>query len=891
MSAIRRNGNRASTRNNVSSPYRRSAPKKSGWSLTGLLSYLNPLRSRPTTGNEPEESSSEDESSESEAYASHSEAAQNLSARGRQMASTSHQVNNAGVHPIQQRTTSLRPPASRGGLTDANPISTQFTENSTPEQNLRIASDFLRENLDRQMTRVELEGVLSLIDKSKPVERPEPFRFSSTVPSTPPRGNSPLLPNGTGNPFDMSVKSPPQATTKLLSRNPNGIYRWQGGGSAKANRSRNRYTSPAFGPTAPSSSRIVLKSTGEMSRNDSKRRRVDEPQTSTASSGSSGSGINGLSVPRSPAPEPTPGRVSHAQSLPPPQPPTTPTKSTGPSSSRLRLSVPPKPTTPAIPSPLRNAWSNNSPDASPPQPTRQTKQTKAANFMTELIKEATPPKKPDVSNPYQTASPVIRAGVVKPRPKRPRAVEKKPEKKPEPPQTKEPKEEIQDLEKEYPPQAILEATRPKGSKRSRPPVHLEQASTSSSQKSHEEVAPSDASEPEEAGPVSKKSKPTLEGLGRSSVIGKPQQPAVNGRDATTKESNDVEMPESPPKPVERQKSPPPAQSASVPSLFTRPTSPTSPSTGRTLGSFKPTAPKEPSKLRFSYQPEPSTSVTTSRLTSIFPPAAPATTTTTPEVPLFQQPTDQDKVAKETLDPKQVALAKPVTSLPSYTFPTIIPNPTSLNHLPAISKVKGLPKTSLPTYDFKASSSSGPSSASTSAPVKAFNWAAAGMKPPAKGAWNCSVCMLDNTADAIDKCNFCDEPRPSSSVAKPPPAAAAAPSAVPKTFDWTGAGMKPPSTSADGGWTCSTCLGPNPATATVRCLACEEPKPGSNPDPKPADPTPPALFAPPTAPVVQFNYAAAGMKVPSIPADRWTCSLCGITNPNSETKCSTCETPR
>ena len=106
-----------------------------------------------------------------------------------------------------------------------------------------------------------------------------------------------------------------------------------------------------------------------------------------------------------------------------------------------------KPTTPAVPSPLRQAWGqNDSPSPSPPQ-IHASKQTRAASFMTELIREATPAKKPDVSNPYQTASPV--------KPSKP------PTKKPPPKRTR-PVSQVPTEEKlELSPQAIIEATVPK----------------------------------------------------------------------------------------------------------------------------------------------------------------------------------------------------------------------------------------------------------------------------------------------------------------------------------------------------------------------------------------------------------------------------------------------
>lgn len=69
--------------------------------------------------------------------------------------------------------------------------------------------------------------------------------------------------------------------------------------------------------------------------------------------------------------------------------------------------------------------------------------------MTELIKEVTPTKKPDVSNPYQTASPVKPpAPVRKPVAKRVRHVAKPAEK---------PKEQGPEVSA----QAVIEATVPK----------------------------------------------------------------------------------------------------------------------------------------------------------------------------------------------------------------------------------------------------------------------------------------------------------------------------------------------------------------------------------------------------------------------------------------------
>ncbi|KAH7911057.1 hypothetical protein BJ138DRAFT_1007405 [Hygrophoropsis aurantiaca] len=48
----------------------------------------------------------------------------------------------------------------------------------------------------------------------------------------------------------------------------------------------------------------------------------------------------------------------------------------------------------------------------------------------------------------------------------------------------------------------------------------------------------------------------------------------------------------------------------------------------------------------------------------------------------------------------------------------------------------------------------------SAPIQAFDWGAAGIKPPksASGSWTCSTCMLSNPATATEKCTICDTPR-------------------------------------------------------------------------------------------------------------------------------------
>lgn len=279
-------------------------------------------------------------------------------------------------------------------------------------------------------------------------EKPEPFRFSSS-PTRSPRGNSPVFGSG-------AVDAPPATngnTTphKTLPRNPNGVYRWQGGGSA---RPRNRYHSPSFG-TRPSPLSIKL----SPAKPDTKRRRVgDEADRSTAQrvlfpavSPPKPETPTTLAAAPTPAPSQTRPNIFPTQNGAPTTPnatgPTVP-KTNGASAPRLRTTgLPTKPTAPTVPSPLRQTWGqNDSPPHTPASKPNHTP-TKAASFMTELIKEVTPPKRPDLSNPYQTASPV------KPLPRKP--VAKRPPAKaaaapPAPAKTPEPSA-----------QAVIEATVPK----------------------------------------------------------------------------------------------------------------------------------------------------------------------------------------------------------------------------------------------------------------------------------------------------------------------------------------------------------------------------------------------------------------------------------------------
>lgn len=233
-----------------------------------------------------------------------------------------------------------------------------------------------------------------------------------------------------------------QTSGKSLSKNPNGVYRWQGAGSA---RPRTRYQSPGFGTSR--SMPIRMKLTPELPTTDKKRRRVGQDAESSASQRASVAPAGPSTSGQAPITAATPAPSVNGTSSTSPHPngvvsPTTP---------RIRTNnLPSKPTAPAVPSPLRQAWNQND-SPSPPQPAPASKPTRAANIMSELIKEASPAPKPDFSNPYDSAGPVpAKPATRRPVAKRSRAVaathaETKEEKK------------VTELS----PQKIIEATVPK----------------------------------------------------------------------------------------------------------------------------------------------------------------------------------------------------------------------------------------------------------------------------------------------------------------------------------------------------------------------------------------------------------------------------------------------
>ncbi|KAG6897202.1 hypothetical protein C0992_003499 [Termitomyces sp. T32_za158] len=896
MSAIRTS--RRSSRP-PQSPYSRPAAKKSSWSITGFLKSLVPWSSTETTV-EDEYAIQEDIPTDLESPAP------SLTARGHQL---EREINEN--EPLSRETPPPPPrPPARPTLFDP----------TSPERDLQTVSAHIRESLDRK----DVEKLCAMLQGGSSEEVVQPFRFSAT-PSTPGRADSPLLGVNASLGFTFGVSASVPASTsssrKMLNRNPNGVYRWQGGGSAKTPRSRNRYSSPAFGPSRSASDRFALKDTQtgtETPRTDTKRRKLAEDVEPSSALDKSGSIIND-STPkpsrRASAPDPSPTRIKQALPFPvsagsPMAPRTTNSLSSNTTSSQTtsRLRVPPvaqKLTAPVVPSPLRQTWSGASPPSQSALPTTLSppKQTKAANYMTELIKEVTPPKRPDLSNPYQIASPLGKVGSA---PKgrvgrRVRATGR-----PTTPAKKNEKSTVS--EKVFSPQAIIEATLPKGSKRSRPPKHLEKSLSFDSESSLSEESSQAGSsnrkrytpsveeetdeEDEDAKRAVKKSKSQL------SVHGVPTTVERSKSDSSDIVVEEVEV-------VDANATLEKPQSALLPSSSS--TSTARPGRPAFPGSKSTSAPKEPSKLRYSYQPE----LTNSPASKNTPITAFPHTTSVSSLPIStsgSHPSSFFSTSNSTPTPVE---STPEVTTPKVKIPEVTPQPAPFS-FPSTREFKPSIAPMSSPFSFASAAAQAP------APVTTFSGDSSTLNPGQRAALkvqtsslpafmfsvNVRVPNLDSAhvkaAAEAKSIPISSLPTFDFSKGVTPPAmsstSAKASSITPAIsapivpFNWAGAGAKPPASSSGTTWTCSLCMLTNPMSATEQCEHCETKRPASTVTTQVAS-TP--IAPKPSAPVVQqFNWAAAGMKPPVAAGDNWTCALCGLSNPASATdKCNTCDNPR
>ena len=115
-----------------------------------------------------------------------------------------------------------------------------------------------------------------------------------------------------------------------------------------------------------------------------------------------------------------------------------------------------------------------------------------------------------------------------------------------------------------------------------------------------------------------------------------------------------------------------------------------------------------------------------------------------------------------------------------------------------------------------------------------------MFKPKPGEWDCPKCMTRNKADAKVKCMACEEAKPVGSVTESSSGdAAAAPAFTFGIKATVSSKIEAPSASSGqlslsemfkpkpGEWDCPKCMTRNKADAKVKCMACEEAKPGAD----------------------------------------------------------------
>ncbi len=237
-------------------------------------------------------------------------------------------------------------------------------------------------------------------------EKREPFRFETAA-----RYHTP------------GPSTTVQRPARPLTVNPNGNCVWRGAGSARP-KSKNRYKSPGFPP--PRQPAVSMKLAPAKPKADGKRRRIDDGPEEDASqqAGSSSSVVTNGKSPQTNGHLPTTDSSkrpiqSSASARPPspssPSPQKLANSSTAPAStSRLRTTGL-KPTTPANPSPLRQAWKQTD---SPSPPASISKPTHAATIMNELVKSTAPKKAPEYINPFQETVPPVARPAKKPLPRK-----------------------------------------------------------------------------------------------------------------------------------------------------------------------------------------------------------------------------------------------------------------------------------------------------------------------------------------------------------------------------------------------------------------------------------------------------------------------------------------
>lgn len=129
-------------------------------------------------------------------------------------------------------------------------------------------------------------------------------------------------------------------------------------------------------------------------------------------------------------------------------------------------------------------------------------------------------------------------------------------------------------------------------------------------------------------------------------------------------------------------------------------------------------------------------------------------------------------------------------------------------------------------------------------------------------WECSVCMVRND-NKENKCVACTAPKPDTVSVQPPK------SYVSATASSWGDKFKPPTDT----WECGVCCVRNKSNVT-KCVACETAKPGTKSDK-------PTLIMPPD------NNKSGFSDLIKKQNERWECEICLVRNSMDVTVCSSC----
>ncbi|XP_042637087.1 E3 SUMO-protein ligase RanBP2 [Orycteropus afer afer] len=150
----------------------------------------------------------------------------------------------------------------------------------------------------------------------------------------------------------------------------------------------------------------------------------------------------------------------------------------------------------------------------------------------------------------------------------------------------------------------------------------------------------------------------------------------------------------------------------------------------------------------------------------------------------------------------------------------------------------------------------------------------------EGQWDCSVCLVRNEASAT-KCVACQNP----SQQNPYISAALAPSSfkfgTSETSKAPKSGFDGVFTKKEGQWDCSVCLVRNEANAT-KCIACQNPSKQNQPTS-----AVPAPSSSETSKAPKSGFEGMLTKKEG----QWDCSVCSVQNENSSLKCVACDTAK